>query len=224
MPFGIEIAPLNIPLRRRLQTLAVVHFVVIFLIAVGHVIPWLIITMLLVLFPLLSPLIVLYLFWIYVWDRETPHRGGRRVSLIRRLPMWRYFRDFFPIHLVKTADLDPSRNYIFCCHPHGILSIGHFTTFATEGTDFSQRYPGITPYLLTLDGNLRVPMLRDYIMSAGVCASSKESCLYCLKQGPGHSVALVVGGATESLEGRPGSTTLVLKERRGFAKIAMMAG
>lgn len=143
---------------------------------------------------------------------------------MRRLSLWTYFRDFFPIDLLKTSDLDPSNNYIFCCHPHGIFSIGHFATFGTEGTGFSEKYPGITPHLMTLDVNLKAPLLRDYIMAAGVCASSKESCLHCLNSGPGHSVALVVGGAAESLEARPGSTTLVLKDRRGFVKIALMTG
>lgn len=193
--------------------------------AVIHVVPWLVLALLL--FISLHSLHWLFSTFsgsAYGTDRHRIWKVGRRVSLARRLPTWRYFRDSFPIHLVKTADLDPSKNYIFCCHPHGILSIGHFTTFATEGTNFSQRYSGITPYLLTLDGNFKVPIVRDYIVSASVCVSSRDSCLYCLKQGPGHSMALVVGGAAESLEGKPGSTTLVLKERHGFVKIAMMTG
>ena len=52
--------------------------------------------------------------------------------------MWKHYRDFFPIHLIKTAELDPSKNYIMGYHPHGILSAGAFCHFATEGTNFSK--------------------------------------------------------------------------------------
>lgn len=32
-------------------------------------------------------------------------------------------KDYFPIALVKTADLDPSKNYVFGYHPHGKKSL-----------------------------------------------------------------------------------------------------
>lgn len=61
-----------------------------------------------------------------------------RVEWVRRLPLWKHYRDFFPIHLIKTCELDPSKNYIMGYHPHGILSAGAFCHFATEGTNFSK--------------------------------------------------------------------------------------
>ena len=44
------------------------------------------------------------------------------------------------------------------------------------------------------------------------------------EMGPGHSVAIVVGGAAESLEARPGNFTLTLKHRKGFVKLALRSG
>lgn len=38
----------------------------------------------------------------------------------RELTYWQYFCDYFPAVLVKEADLDPSKNYIFGYHPHGM--------------------------------------------------------------------------------------------------------
>lgn len=32
---------------------------------------------------------------------------------MRRSSAWKYFADFFPIKLVKTAELSPDKNYIF---------------------------------------------------------------------------------------------------------------
>ena len=44
----------------------------------------------------------------------------------------------------------------------------------------------------------------------GICDSSRESIRYILNKGD--SVSLVVGGARESLNARPGTYDLVLKE------------
>lgn len=222
MVFGLVFAPLNIPVHRRLQTLSVIFGVSVFFL--GHVFPWIFIVVALICFPGLAPLLIVYLFWIYVWDRDTPNRGGRRFGFVRRLPVWRYFRDYFPVELVKTSDLDPDKNYVFCCHPHGVISVGHFTVFGTEATGFSRLFPGIIPHLLTLDLNFRPPFLRDFLMAHGVCACNKLSCHNCLMLGPGHSIALIVGGAAESLEARPKSTIVVLKQRRGFIKVSLRTG
>eukprot|EP01118_Nematostelium_gracile_P008991 TRINITY_DN3008_c0_g1_i3.p2 TRINITY_DN3008_c0_g1~~TRINITY_DN3008_c0_g1_i3.p2 ORF type:complete len:170 (-),score=55.74 TRINITY_DN3008_c0_g1_i3:7-516(-) len=40
----------------------------------------------------------------------------------------------------------------------------------------------------------------------------------------GHSVLIILGGAQESLNARPGNTELVLDSRKGFVKIALQTG
>lgn len=44
--------------------------------------------------------------------------------------------------LVKTAELDPSKGYVFGFHPHGIISMSAFVAFATEGLQVSKMFPG----------------------------------------------------------------------------------
>lgn len=39
----------------------------------------------------------------------------------RKWTIWKWFRDYFPIRLVKTTHLDSSKNYMFCYHPHGFI-------------------------------------------------------------------------------------------------------
>jgi hypothetical protein len=41
--------------------------------------------------------------------------------------------DYFPIRLHKTVDIPPTKSYIFGYHPHGIISLGAFVNFATDG-------------------------------------------------------------------------------------------
>ena len=69
------------------------------------------------------------------------------------------------------------------------------------------------------------PIFREIVMGLGVVNVSHESCKFVLtQQGPGHSVAIVVGGASEVLNLFPGSYTLTLERRRGFIKLALETG
>lgn len=60
------------------------------------------------------------------------------------------FTRLLSLQLVKTAELDPSRNYLAGFHPHGILCPGAFTNLCTEGTGFSSVFPGIRSHLMML--------------------------------------------------------------------------
>lgn len=141
----LKFCPINIPLSRRMQTGAVcLAALFIFL---GHTIGAVaFLALFLSRFWILS---VIYACWI-IYDRETPSKGGRRSNWFRRLKVWQHLRDYFPVTLVKTAELDPKRNYILGYHPHGIIGAGAFVNFATEGSNFSKLFPGITPRVLTL--------------------------------------------------------------------------
>lgn len=90
-----------------------------------------------------------------------------RSDWVRGWPIWTWYCKYFPIRLVKTAELDVSKNYIFASHPHGILCSAAFGNFATEGTHFSEVFPGIIPHLLTLEGHYHFPLYREYLMSSG---------------------------------------------------------
>ncbi|XP_028655954.2 2-acylglycerol O-acyltransferase 2 [Erpetoichthys calabaricus] len=216
----IEFAPLKIPLQRRLETAAVLQWVFSFL----ALAPCCYILFILLIFTRFWMVSVIYATW-WFWDRETPSHGGRQSQFLRRLRLWRYLRDYFPIELIKTADLDPSQNYILGFHPHGILVAGAFVNFCTEATGFSVLFPGVTPYLLMLPLWFRAPFFRDYIMCGGLIPSDKDSATYLLenKQG-GSAVVIAIGGAPESLDARPGAFTLLLKNRKGFVRLAIEKG
>lgn len=88
---------------------------------------------------------IAYLLWIAADDLilQTPRKEGRRFEFMRRARIFEHFRDYFPIHLHKTADLDPTKSYIFCYHPHGIIGMGLFINLATEANNWSKLFPGI---------------------------------------------------------------------------------
>ncbi|XP_076606277.1 2-acylglycerol O-acyltransferase 3b [Chaetodon auriga] len=175
-------------------------------------------------FTSLWPLPTLYFIWL-VTDWQTPERGGRRKMSVRRWRVWEHLRDFFPMKLVKTAELNPKKNYILGCHPHGIMSTGAFTCFSTESCGFTELFPGVRSTLVILAGLFRIPFYRDYLMSAGLLPVSKPSISHLLSQsGKGNAVVIVIGGAAESLASSPGENTVVVRQRKGFVRLALEFG
>ncbi|KAM4818640.1 diacylglycerol O-acyltransferase 2-like protein 6 [Thomomys bottae] len=151
--------------------------------------------------------------------------GGRHSAWVRNWAIWKYFKSYFPIKLVKTHDLSPKHNYIIGSHPHGILAHGAFINFTTEATGFSHLFPSITPFLLTLEWIFWIPLVREYVMSLGLSSVSESSVRYKLTcNGLGNAVIIVVGGAAEALLCHPGANTLYLKKHKGFVRLALQTG
>lgn len=178
-------------------------------------------TLFLLIFPLTTLPTLAYLIYIYFDDAPDT---GKRVAFLRYWKIWTYFVEYFPIRLVKTENLDPSEKYLFCYHPHGIISFGAFGNFATDATGFSRLFPGISLRLATLSLNFTVPFLREYLLSMGVCSCSRKACSQVLQRGPGSSLMIVIGGADESLLAEPGTYRLNVNGRKGFVRVAIDNG
>lgn len=95
---------------------------------------------------------------------------------MRRWRMWYHYKNYFPIKLVKTCELDPKRNYLLCSHPHGILSSGAFVSFFTEGNDVSNVFSGLTIHGITLWVNFMIPLFREWCLALG------KTCMHILLQ------------------------------------------
>ncbi|CAG0920059.1 unnamed protein product [Notodromas monacha] len=219
---GFEFAPLEVPFERRKQTAGVAIWMWIFM----------------ALTPMTLTILIGLLFTSYWWitlayatyyffDRDICNRGGRRSEWVRNWWCWKSMADYFPITLVKTTELSPDENYIFGCHPHGILPAGAFTCFATEACNFSKVFPGIKPTLLSLHGNFLSPGFRDIFLMASAASASGASINHLLGRygAKGEAICLVIGGAAESLYCRPSDVIkIILKPRKGFIKMALRHG
>jgi len=211
----INFVPLSVPADRRLQTASVITWSVLPMIVPAFF-------LLLCSLPPFWPLIIGYLIWMS-FDKASIH-GSRAVPALRQSNFFKHFANYFPVALIKTADLPPSRKYIFGYHPHGIIGMGAIANFGSDATHFSKLFPGVEPHLCTLASNFKIPFYRDVLMALGICSVSRRSCQNILRKGPGQSLTIVVGGATESLSAVPGTNDLTLKRRMGFIKLAVTEG
>lgn len=217
---GVEWAPFNTPLQRRLQTLAVTGWFIT-----------------LVFGPVIGAAVSLYLifytsFWwlaiayaVFIYYDDSYFTGYRWSDWARNWAWWRYFAAYFPHSLVTTADLDPKRNYLFGIYPHGVLSTGAFSAFCTNALGVDKVFPHHKTHLLSLHQHFFSPISREVGLSLGALSAAPEAINNTLSiQGGGHVVALVVGGAAEALLSRHNQYRILIKKRKGFCRLALKHG
>uniref|UniRef100_A0A1I8Q9Q8 Acyltransferase n=1 Tax=Stomoxys calcitrans TaxID=35570 RepID=A0A1I8Q9Q8_STOCA len=182
---------------------------------------------------------LLFIYFAYIYyDHKTTHSTihGNGLMFFRDNFLTDLAREYYPVKLVKTAELPPNRNYLVACFPHGVISTGIAVNMSINIRSWLELFPGVRPKLVTLDMYLRTPFLRDLGRSWGFVASAKEAIMRQLNKSndPHHphnsdgftsnALGIVIGGAQEAFDSRPGKYILTLKQRMGFVKIAIQTG
>ncbi|XP_030752581.1 2-acylglycerol O-acyltransferase 1-like [Sitophilus oryzae] len=220
---GIKFAPLNVSLDRRLQTLAAACGF-IWLIFGGFI--CLIFSVYLVLFTKYWLVTSVYLLWV-LWDLKTSETGGRPSKWVRNWRWWYYMKEYFPARMERLpwVQLDKNKNYLFCCFPHGMLSLGVFCNFASDYGEFKIYFPHHSPRVVTLSQHYIMPFFREMGLALGGISAEANAIEYVLrKPGGGNVCVLMPGGAQESYYCKPGQYRIILKQRRGFIKLALRNG
>lgn len=186
-------------------------------------------TVLLVLFSTWKLRLFILLYFIYIFSPlGKPKFPVRSKKWYKSLSSWKFFRDYFPVRQIIPPEVqkqfDPLKNYLFCYHPHAIHAFGAIATFGGESNGLSSYLPGLQFHLQTLSINFFIPFWREMCMLAGLGDASSACIRATLRSGPGKCVALVIGGAEESILARPRTNDLVLKKRKGFVKMALETG
>ena len=82
------------------------------------------------------------------------------VKWVRSWRLWQHYADFFPIKVIKTAELPADGTYLLGSHPHGILCSGAVSAFA-HAVGWDALFPGLEVRLLTLIIQFCVPLHRE---------------------------------------------------------------
>jgi 1-acyl-sn-glycerol-3-phosphate acyltransferase len=168
---------------------------------------------------------VIYGGWLY-WDWNSPWNGrDKRSKILFKVlrPILDCAHDYFSPRLIMDFDnsnlLIPTGPIMFGCHPHGILSLGVLSVFGiTGGTRIFHEKVTV----LTLDLHFYIPLWRELCMALGFASVSSRSYSALLKRRK--EIAVVIGGARESLDSRRGEMELTIKRRRGFFRMALKYG
>jgi 1-acyl-sn-glycerol-3-phosphate acyltransferase len=170
----------------------------------------------------ITAILIIYLAFVYVIDKDIPRKGGRRSSRVCNWKLWQIIASYFPTKIVvkSPTNFKPNKPYFFCIHPHGILSLGALANFIPDNAGMRAAVGAqIDARICSLKLALMIPFFRELLLALGFVSASAESIRFLAKNGK--SAMLVIGGAEESLYAYPGSTDLILNKRRGFVKIAL---
>lgn len=116
------------------------------------------------------------------------------------------------------------------------FSLATVINFTTSHSKWSQLFPGIRAKSSTLAINTLLPVSREVWLGLDVCSASANSLTTLMNQSndpndasnhdgcTSNAVGLVVGGAKEAAHAYPNTYKCVLKNRKGFVKIAIRTG
>ena len=164
-----------------------------------------------------------------VLDQNAANTGGR--SRGRWLIDWyesicEGCQRYFSMKLVKTADLPPTTNYIFCIHPHGPFGFGVGCSLLAK--NMAHMFPKLVRHLVHIPLLSWAPFVREMLLFRGCVSCSRESVDCILKTPPteheAKALMILVGGGKEIQYVAPGKMTIVLKHRQGFARMALRHG
>ncbi|KAK7580555.1 hypothetical protein V9T40_001184 [Parthenolecanium corni] len=160
--------------------------------------------------------------WAY-YDRKTPRTGGRKSKWLCNLKVFNSLRDYFPINLIKTADLPEGRNYILAHYPHSMIPFNILPNFLNNCYKGAYNFPGIEMQYVTSDMIFIIPIVRDFILALGGCSCFESSFIHLLKSKPSKGIIVVPGGASEIQYTKPGSIYTIIR-RKGFVRLALATG
>jgi len=156
-----------------------------------------------------------------------------------------FFRKYFPIKLIKTTEISPEKNYIFACHPHGIMCLAAFGCLTNESCGFSRKFPGLNLHFVTLRFQFCMPFRREILMwlgiylfrdfdlvelfnqmfQGGIDHTKTSVCHYLdAEKNRGEVAVIEVGGAREAFYCDHKNYKIAIKDRKGFVKIALRTG
>jgi hypothetical protein len=166
---------------------------------------------------------VVLAYLLYIFYESRSGLGAKSPNKHRNSFLFNITKEYFDLKIVKTADIPPTSNYIFCYHPHGIVPFGMYAALYSNSCGFDDLYPGISLSLKVHSFFFTFPLVREFCLYFGGQHASKESIIETLSK-PGNSVGISVGGGAEMIYSVPNTAKLIVKNRFGFVKIALETG
>lgn len=167
-------------------------------------------------------ILVLATYGLYAFLRDM---GYIETTLQKCRSIWQYISQDIEQNLQASFQLRgdeklPQLPAIFLCHPHGLIGYSWMLHFCYGISKWPEEKP--KPFVAIHSILFRIPLVRD-VLEQFRCIEAKEEIVQKYLQ-EGKSVALVTGGIEEMRYNGEETVKLVLKKRRGYARIAKACG
>jgi len=135
------------------------------------------------------------------------------------------FQNGFLTHLkqsfvLKQTEKIPTKPALYICEPHGLLGYSWILHFCYKIQDWPSSSP--RPVLAAHSLLFRIPFVKEILEAFQFVDSSETTIKKYLEQG--HSVAILIGGIEEMIYNGEEPVQLILKKRKGYARIAKEMG
>ncbi|KAL8005237.1 putative diacylglycerol acyltransferase [Plasmopara halstedii] len=172
--------------------------------------------------PVLSLTVLLYIY-------ELTYRGNPQHTGCRERANWIFGRSFlmdtvkryFSGTIIRTAPLDPQKQYVLSFHPHGIIPIS--VIWLQYTAQWRQLFPSFHAHILTASILHQIPLARDVLHFYGSREVTRTAFTHALQQK--ESVLVVPGGQAEMLQQQSAKNEVrVYTHHRGFIRLAIEHG
>ncbi|VVU95403.1 Diacylglycerol acyltransferase [seawater metagenome] len=197
------------------------------------------IAILLLSFLILPNWIFFLLCTIYICDIyliQPQNNISRSNKFIKKWKGWKQIFNWFEtkIHLDDNVVIHKNQTYIIGMHPHGIFSWGNgmLLTESVLGDYYCQNACCRNKFKQTFEEKkmcfagasiiFKIPFVRELCLALGVIDASEKNIIKALKNNI--SVGINIDGIAGVLACKPGKDAVVLKNRKGFIKLALKAG
>ena len=139
--------------------------------------------------------------------------------------IWKYIshdieRNIQQSFVLAGTEKLPETCSLFLCHPHGLIGYSWMLHFCYGIHEWPAGKP--KPFVAIHSILFRLPIVRDVLEQFRCIEAKEERIKDYLRQGK--SVAIVTGGIEEMTYNGGSSVKLVLKKRKGYARIAKACG
>lgn len=151
------------------------------------------------------------------------------------------------MNLIKTAEIEPGKNYLFAAYPHNIAPFSAIPNFCSDANEFEKLFPGIEANVCVASHLLRNPITRELFLAIGgykifsksslsilnftmiypgMREASENSLRYVLENECSKALVLYPGGAKELRYIETGTDNYIILAncRKGFVRIALSTG
>ncbi|KAI8473144.1 MAG: diacylglycerol acyltransferase-domain-containing protein [Monoraphidium minutum] len=127
------------------------------------------------------------------------------------------WREYFNFSYLNETLLDNKKTFIFVEFPHGVYPMSELIA----GTLCQAIWPSFNIYSVAASSVFSIPFWRHFIAWMGSVPATRGNFKRILKKG---SVAVVVGGIAEMYMQHARKERIILKDRKGFVRIAVEEG